>query len=149
MMMVPKTSPLLGLGLLLTRRGLASRAQPKPHPSLAIIDDYLNTSAPHFSKMPSSQLQITTFNDTTTSGGSHLFQGVQHPGVVVAVCGQLDKHHVRQPKPFSVGECLAHCRFLRRLGIFRKRKRKRKRVLVGFDDVDMAIPRPFWKSRLE
>ncbi|KFY91409.1 hypothetical protein V498_05493 [Pseudogymnoascus sp. VKM F-4517 (FW-2822)] len=33
-------------------------------PSLAIIDDYLNTSAPHFKHIPSEKLQITTFNDT-------------------------------------------------------------------------------------
>jgi phosphoglycerate dehydrogenase-like enzyme len=35
-------------------------------PSLAIIDDYLNTSAPHFTHIPSEQLQITTFNDSIT-----------------------------------------------------------------------------------
>lgn len=29
-----------------------------------IIDDHLNTSAPHFTNIPASQLQITTFNDT-------------------------------------------------------------------------------------
>lgn len=33
-------------------------------PSLAIIDDYLNTSAPHFKHIPSERLQITTFNDS-------------------------------------------------------------------------------------
>ncbi|KAL6911035.1 D-isomer specific 2-hydroxyacid dehydrogenase [Trichoderma evansii] len=33
-------------------------------PSLAIIDDYLNTSKPHFAHIPSSRLQITTFKDT-------------------------------------------------------------------------------------
>lgn len=33
-------------------------------PRLGIIDDYLNTSAPHFAHIPSSKLQITTFNDT-------------------------------------------------------------------------------------
>ncbi|KIE00092.1 glycerate dehydrogenase, partial [Metarhizium majus ARSEF 297] len=33
-------------------------------PSLAIIDDYLNTSGPHFAHIPSSSLQVTTFNDT-------------------------------------------------------------------------------------
>ncbi|KFY57223.1 hypothetical protein V496_06497 [Pseudogymnoascus sp. VKM F-4515 (FW-2607)] len=33
-------------------------------PSLAIIDDYLNTSAPHFKHIPSEKLQIKTFNDT-------------------------------------------------------------------------------------
>ncbi|CAM1500463.1 Fc.00g096250.m01.CDS01 [Cosmosporella sp. VM-42] len=53
------------LELLLTRRGVAttSRASQPRHPSLAIIDDYLNTSAPHFAKI-SPQLQITAFNDT-------------------------------------------------------------------------------------
>ncbi|PTB35482.1 hypothetical protein M441DRAFT_84621 [Trichoderma asperellum CBS 433.97] len=33
-------------------------------PSLAIIDDYLNTSKPHFAHIPSTRLQITTFKDT-------------------------------------------------------------------------------------
>lgn len=33
-------------------------------PSLAIIDDYLNTSALHFTHIPSERLQITTFNDS-------------------------------------------------------------------------------------
>ncbi|OAA36430.1 glycerate dehydrogenase [Metarhizium rileyi] len=33
-------------------------------PSLAIIDDYLNTSGPHFAHIPPSSLQVTTFNDT-------------------------------------------------------------------------------------
>lgn len=33
-------------------------------PSLAIIDDYLNTSEPHFANIPPSQLHTTTFNDT-------------------------------------------------------------------------------------
>ncbi|KAL7949180.1 D-isomer specific 2-hydroxyacid dehydrogenase [Trichoderma barbatum] len=33
-------------------------------PSLAIIDDYLNTSGPHFAHIPSSSLQVTTFKDT-------------------------------------------------------------------------------------
>ncbi|KAF9878834.1 hypothetical protein CkaCkLH20_03734 [Colletotrichum karsti] len=48
------------------RRGL--NTSPASHqnrrPSLAILDDYLNTSAPHFAHIPPSQLQITTFNDT-------------------------------------------------------------------------------------
>ncbi|KAL7781586.1 D-isomer specific 2-hydroxyacid dehydrogenase [Trichoderma afarasin] len=35
-------------------------------PSLAIIDDYLNTSESHFAHIPSSNLQVTTFNDTIT-----------------------------------------------------------------------------------
>lgn len=33
-------------------------------PKLAIIDDYLNTSAPHFSHIPPSRLQISTYRDT-------------------------------------------------------------------------------------
>ncbi|KAH8131273.1 glycerate dehydrogenase [Trichoderma asperellum] len=33
-------------------------------PSLAIIDDYLNTSNPHFAHILSTRLQITTFKDT-------------------------------------------------------------------------------------
>lgn len=32
-------------------------------PSLAIIDDYLGTSKPHFAHIPSTKLQITTFKD--------------------------------------------------------------------------------------
>jgi lactate dehydrogenase-like 2-hydroxyacid dehydrogenase len=32
--------------------------------SLAIIDDYLNTSAPHFAHLPASKVSITTFNNT-------------------------------------------------------------------------------------
>lgn len=46
---------------LLARRGLAHASS---RPSLAIIDDYLNTSAPHFAHIPSERLQITTFNDS-------------------------------------------------------------------------------------
>ncbi|KAF7360224.1 Glycerate dehydrogenase [Mycena venus] len=41
-----------------TMSGLSSR------PSLAILDDYLDTSAPHFAHIPSDQLHITTFKDT-------------------------------------------------------------------------------------
>ncbi|TAQ88338.1 hypothetical protein B7494_g3356 [Chlorociboria aeruginascens] len=61
--MAPKISR--ALKPLLTRRSLTTRntSQPK-HPSLAILDDYLNTSAPHFAGIAPSQLQITTFNDT-------------------------------------------------------------------------------------
>lgn len=33
-------------------------------PSLAIIDDYLSTSKPHFAHIPPTKLQITTFKDT-------------------------------------------------------------------------------------
>lgn len=33
-------------------------------PSLAIIDDYLNTSKPHFAHIPSTRLQINIFKDT-------------------------------------------------------------------------------------
>ncbi|KAL8350968.1 hypothetical protein RB601_000868 [Gaeumannomyces tritici] len=36
-------------------------------PKLAIIDDYLNTSAAHFAHIPPSQLEVTTFNDTILS----------------------------------------------------------------------------------
>lgn len=35
-------------------------------PSLAIIDDYLNTSESHFAHIPPSSLKVTTFNDTIT-----------------------------------------------------------------------------------
>jgi lactate dehydrogenase-like 2-hydroxyacid dehydrogenase len=53
------------LKLLLIRRSFATSSVSQLKPvSLAIIDDYLNTSTPHFSKIPPSQLQITTFNDT-------------------------------------------------------------------------------------
>lgn len=49
----------------LIRRGLATQGSSQPKkPSLAIIDDYLNTSAPHFAHISPSQLEITTFNDT-------------------------------------------------------------------------------------
>ncbi|KAJ7760799.1 glycerate dehydrogenase [Mycena olivaceomarginata] len=41
-----------------TMAGLSSR------PSLAILDDYLGTSAPHFAHIPSDKLQITIFKDT-------------------------------------------------------------------------------------
>lgn len=44
---------------MVTSHGTQSRT-----PSLAIIDDYLNTSAPHFANIAPSQLQIKTFNDT-------------------------------------------------------------------------------------
>lgn len=58
--MAPRMSRLLKP--LLGRRGIAGASQQIP--SLAILDDYLNTSAPHFASIPSSQLRITTFNDT-------------------------------------------------------------------------------------
>lgn len=46
-------------------RGLSLQSDSRPNrPSLAILDDYLNTSAPHFANISSSQLQVTTFNDT-------------------------------------------------------------------------------------
>ncbi|KAM6519048.1 Hypothetical protein NCS54_00994800 [Fusarium falciforme] len=61
--MAPRTSRLLKP--FLVRRGIATRgASQQRTPSLAIIDDYLNTSAPHFANIPPSQLRITTFNDT-------------------------------------------------------------------------------------
>lgn len=46
----------------LGRRTLASRRNSPPR--LAIIDDYLDTSAAHFAHIPASRLQITTFRDT-------------------------------------------------------------------------------------
>lgn len=50
---------------LITRRSLAIGSVFRPNrPSLAIIDDYLNTSVLHFKHVLPSQLQITTFNDT-------------------------------------------------------------------------------------
>jgi lactate dehydrogenase-like 2-hydroxyacid dehydrogenase len=50
---------------LLTKRSLStSSALQSKLPSLAIIDDYLNTAGPHFAKIPASKLQITTFKDT-------------------------------------------------------------------------------------
>jgi lactate dehydrogenase-like 2-hydroxyacid dehydrogenase len=51
------------LNALLGRRTMAHLSS---RPSLAIIDDYLNTSAPHFTHIPSERLQITTFNDSIT-----------------------------------------------------------------------------------
>lgn len=39
-----------------------------PH-KLAIIDDYLDTSAPHFSHIPPSRLQISTYRDTIVPQG--------------------------------------------------------------------------------
>jgi phosphoglycerate dehydrogenase-like enzyme len=43
---------------------MATSSISKPKASLAIIDDYFNTSAPHFGLIPPSELQIITFNDT-------------------------------------------------------------------------------------
>jgi phosphoglycerate dehydrogenase-like enzyme len=51
------------LNALLGRRTMAHVSS---RPSLAIIDDYLNTSAPHFTHIPSERLQITPFNDSIT-----------------------------------------------------------------------------------
>ncbi|KAK5997670.1 Glycerate dehydrogenase [Cladobotryum mycophilum] len=45
------------------RQSRASTRLPKCL-SLGIIDDYLHTSAPYFAHIPSSRLQVTTFNDT-------------------------------------------------------------------------------------
>lgn len=54
-------------GSLLVRRGLTTRSSSLSRlPSLAIIDDHLNTSAPHFARIPDSKLQVITFNDTIT-----------------------------------------------------------------------------------
>lgn len=46
-----------------SRRTIASLSDA---PKLAIIDDYLSTSAPHFSHVPPSRLQISTYRDTVT-----------------------------------------------------------------------------------
>ncbi|KAF4832732.1 D-3-phosphoglycerate dehydrogenase [Colletotrichum tropicale] len=54
-LVVPKVS---------TRRLTTSDVSQQTRPSLAIIDDYLDTSMPHFADISPSQLQITTFNDT-------------------------------------------------------------------------------------
>lgn len=45
-------------------RHLTQSATAGRTPLMAIIDDYLNTSAPHFSHIPTSRLQVTTFRDT-------------------------------------------------------------------------------------
>ncbi len=61
--MAPKISR--AFRLLPTGRSLGTgSASQRKHLSLAIIDDYLNTSTPHFANILPSQLQITTFNDT-------------------------------------------------------------------------------------
>ncbi|KAJ8127573.1 hypothetical protein O1611_g6062 [Lasiodiplodia mahajangana] len=50
---------------LVAKRGLATLGASRSRtPSLAIIDDYLNTSNSHFVDIPPSKLKITTFNDT-------------------------------------------------------------------------------------
>ncbi|KAK7704680.1 hypothetical protein SLS64_008444 [Diaporthe eres] len=48
----------------LPRSSRRTIANPSSPPKLAIIDDYLDTSAPHFSHIPPSRLQISTFRDT-------------------------------------------------------------------------------------
>jgi lactate dehydrogenase-like 2-hydroxyacid dehydrogenase len=49
----------------LSRRNIATgRLSSTSVPSLAIVDDHLNTSTSHFANIPSSKLRITTFNDT-------------------------------------------------------------------------------------
>ncbi|KAH7406255.1 hypothetical protein DE146DRAFT_437282 [Phaeosphaeria sp. MPI-PUGE-AT-0046c] len=49
----------------IARRSLASHRLPSQRlPSLAILDDHLNTSAPHFNTIPSTKLNIVTFNNT-------------------------------------------------------------------------------------
>lgn len=61
--MAPHISP--ALRQFLIKRCLTTRSVSKPtRLSLAIIDDYLNTSASHFAHISPSQLQITTFKDT-------------------------------------------------------------------------------------
>ena len=48
-----------------TRRAFAiSQRRRNTIPKLAILDDYLNTSAAHFAGIPPSKLQVTTFRDT-------------------------------------------------------------------------------------
>jgi len=59
-----KTSKVLNPLVTAMRRSLSTNSAPHPKASLAIIDDYLNTSAPHFAHIPPSELQIATFNDT-------------------------------------------------------------------------------------
>ncbi|PTB62790.1 hypothetical protein BBK36DRAFT_1144335 [Trichoderma citrinoviride] len=47
------------------RRSIQSETVPFiTRSSLAIVDDFLNTSAPRFAHIPPSKLQITTFRDT-------------------------------------------------------------------------------------
>jgi phosphoglycerate dehydrogenase-like enzyme len=50
-------------------------------PSLAILDDYLDTSAYHFAHIPSDRLQITTFKDTivpvSDAEANHLVERLQ------------------------------------------------------------------------
>lgn len=47
-----------------TTQTFASSQRGSASPKLAIIDDYLNTSAAHFAGIPPSKLQITTFHNT-------------------------------------------------------------------------------------
>ncbi|KAK9423391.1 putative Glycerate dehydrogenase [Seiridium unicorne] len=58
--MVSRVSPVLKP--LLGRRAMSDRAPSIT--SLAIIDDYLNTSAPHFAHIAPARLEITTFRDS-------------------------------------------------------------------------------------
>ncbi|GAP89837.2 putative glycerate dehydrogenase [Rosellinia necatrix] len=55
---------LLGPGASKQHTTTRNLATPARTPKLAIIDDYLGTSAPHFSHIPPSKLQVTTFKDT-------------------------------------------------------------------------------------
>ncbi|KAI1868300.1 hypothetical protein JX265_007123 [Neoarthrinium moseri] len=43
---------------------MAGQPGPKRQPSLAIIDDYLGVSKPHFANLPPERISITTFKDT-------------------------------------------------------------------------------------
>lgn len=54
-------------------------------PKMAIIDDYLNSSPPHFAHIPSSKLQITIFNDT-----------------IVPINAQEEARLVERLKPFNL-----------------------------------------------
>ncbi|KAK8087241.1 hypothetical protein PG994_002215 [Apiospora phragmitis] len=53
--------PALRIRNAIPRRNLATSSGPPP--KLAILDDYLGTSAAHFSHIPPSKLEITTFHD--------------------------------------------------------------------------------------
>ncbi len=61
---VRKGARLRSTALERTQSGKRTLASCTAAPKLAIIDDYLNTSATHFSHIPSSRLQMTTFDDT-------------------------------------------------------------------------------------
>lgn len=60
----PRATTLRAMGTLSGTETGSHSKNTSPAPKLGIIDDYLNTSAPHFAHIPPSKLQITTFNDT-------------------------------------------------------------------------------------